>query len=88
MLAYKLGANQTNTLSLQDLGLKYLKVLSVKATNIVRITKNNTITEGSNIFIENKTPITLPSAISLDNLSITNINAEIVQVQLMLVYLD
>lgn len=88
MLSYKLGANQTKTIPLQDLGLKYLKVLSVKSTNIVRITKNTTVTEGSNIFVESKIPTTVPTTVSQDSISILNISSEIVQLQLMLVYLD
>lgn len=88
VLPYKLGANQINTLSLEELGLKYLKVLSVKASNIIRVIKNNVVIEGSNIFVESKIPTTLPNTITEDTLSIMNISSEIVQVQLMLVYLD
>lgn len=88
VLPYKLGANQVNTLSLEDLGLKYLKVLSVKASNIVRVIKDNVVIEGSNIFVESKIPTTPPTTITEDTLSIMNISSEIVQLQLLLVYLD
>lgn len=88
MLSYQLGANQVKTILLEDLGLKYLKVLSVKSTSIVRVVKNNTVTEGSNIFVESKIPTIIPTTISTDSISILNISSEIVQLQLMLVYLD
>lgn len=87
-LSYTLGANQTKTISLKDLGLKYLKVLSVKASNIVRVIKDNVVIEGSNIFVENKIPTTLPTTVDEDTLYVVNISSEIVQLQLMLVYLD
>jgi hypothetical protein len=87
-LPYTLGANQIKTISLKDLGLKYLKVLSVKSTNIVRVVKGNIVIEGSNIFVESKIPTTLPTTVSENSISILNISSEIVQLQLMLVYLD
>jgi hypothetical protein len=87
-LPYTLGANQIKTISLKDLGLKYLKVLSVKSTNIVRVVKGNVVIEGSNIFVESKIPTTLPTTVSENSISILNISSEIVQLQLMLVYLD
>lgn len=86
-LPYTLGANQVKTISLEDLGLKYLKIVSVKSNNIVRLTQGSRITEGSNIFIENKVPTILPTIVSTDTLTLTNISAEIVNVELILVYL-
>lgn len=86
-LPYTLGANQVKTISLEDLGLKYLKIVSVKSNNIVRLTQGSKVTEGSNIFIENKVPTTLPITVSTDTLTLTNISAEIVNVELILVYL-
>ena len=63
-------------------------MLSVKASNIVRVIKDNVVIEGSNIFVENKIPTTLPTTVDEDTLSVVNISSEIVQLQLMLVYLD
>jgi hypothetical protein len=86
-LPYTLGVNQVKSILLTDLGLKYLKIVSVKSNNIVRLAQGNRITEGSNIFIENKIPATIPTTVSTDTLTLTNISNEIVNVEIILVFL-
>jgi hypothetical protein len=86
-LSYRLGAAQTATISLEDLGVKHLNLVSVKSTNIVRLNIGTDVITGSNLFIEKKVPVTIPTTVSADSFLITNINSEIVDVEVILVYL-
>lgn len=86
-LAYRLGAAQNTTISLEDLGVKHLKLASVKSTNIVRVNIGTDVTTGSNLFIENKVPTIIPITVSTDSFLITNISSEIVDVEVILIYL-
>jgi hypothetical protein len=86
-LSYKLGANQTITVSLANLGVKFLKSVCIKATNQIRFTYTDQIIKGTNLFIDNKIPTTVPTVVENTTISIQNISTEISEVTLLLVIL-
>lgn len=74
-ISYSLTPNQVKTVDLSLFSFKALKLIYIKAGQVIRFTYNEDITEGSLILIEKKLPTTIPTVVTEDIITLTNISA-------------